>query len=46
MPGKFLISVLAIGLLAGSLGGCSKCGWGWSAFNGEPQACRGDAPVR
>jgi hypothetical protein len=33
--------LLCLGLLALSLGGCTKCGWLWQD---GPHACRADAP--
>ena len=38
---KRLATILCLGLLGLSLGGCTKCGWIW---NDSPHACRADAP--
>jgi len=38
---KRLVTLLCLGLLAMSLGGCTKCGWLWDQSG---RACHSDAP--
>jgi hypothetical protein len=44
MARKFFIIAAVMALAAGA-GGCSKCGF-LTAWSGEPQSCRADAPAR